>query len=433
MSTPPIIQALIDMVSMDGLNQAVAAAITAAPDFMAQSDSHEPAITNGEDFVKLATSLLQWVPTENKDDPTKVNATKVLDTICLLYFVLDQKPLLGLQNRVGPDAVGQPLTPFSQWIVDYAAQIGNYMNSPSSLTQESFQTFVNSAKYRTAECIDPTGASFHCFNDFFSRRLAQPRTISNPNSNYTVVYPADSAFDDAWTIDAQGNTTPTDDPHEISSKGFTYTIAQLLDNSQFASSFNNGVWAHSFLDTFNYHRMHSPVSGTVVEARVIQAAAYLDVTVNPTTGKLKGRRKIGNSNITDRPRGGNPTLRDPKVTPQADDYSDYQFLQTRGLVVIDTSTSGQGDIGYVAVLPMGMAQVSSVNLEVSQGQVIKKGDPIAFFLFGGSDIVTVFGPQANVSPTDFQQYAVKPDQDQGYNFYGSTFVVCPTPPAAKNN
>jgi len=75
---------------------------------------------------------------------------------------------------------------------------------------------------------------------------------------------------------------------------------------------------------------------------------------------------------------------------------------------------------------MGMAQVSSVNLEVSEGQVIQKGDPIAFFLFGGSDIVTVFSPQANVSPTDFQQYVNDP-----YNFYGSTFVVCPTTPLAK--
>jgi len=68
---------------------------------------------------------------------------------------------------------------------------------------------------------------------------------------------------------------------------------------------------------------------------------------------------------------------------------------------------------------MGMAQVSSVNLEVSEGQVIQKGDPIAHFLFGGSDIVTVLSPQANVSPTDFNQYVTKP-----YNFYGSTLVVC---------
>jgi len=342
MSPPPIIQELINAAGMDGLNQAVAAAIQAAPDFMKQNGSGEPSITNGQDFVNLATSLLQWVPTED------TNATKVLDTICLFYFVLDQQPLLGLQTQIGPGSVGQPLTSFSQWIVKYAVQIGNFMNAPPSLTPASFQTFAKSPAYRVSECIDPTGASFHCFNDFFSRRLAQPRTISSPNSNLTVVYPADSRFDDAWTIDAQGNTTPTDDPHEISSKGLTYTIAELLGNSQFASSFNSGVWAHSFLDTFNYHRMHSPVSGTVVEARVIQAAAYLDVTVNSKTGQLQGRRKIGNPNITDRPKGGNPTLRDPNVTPTADDYSDYQFLQTRGLIVIDTSTSGQGNIGYVA-------------------------------------------------------------------------------------
>jgi phosphatidylserine decarboxylase len=67
------------------------------------------------------------------------------------------------------------------------------------------------------------------------------------------------------------------------------------------------------------------------------------------------------------------------------------------LVVIETE-----DIGWVAVLPIGMAQVSSVVLSdevknaAATGSKISKGDEISHFEFGGSDIVIVFGGTTNV-------------------------------------
>ena len=56
-----------------------------------------------------------------------------------------------------------------------------------------------------------------------------------------------------------------------------------------------------------------------------------------------------------------------------------------GLVVIDSP-----EVGLVAVLPIGMAYVSSVNLTTEVGAELRKGDPFGYFLFGGSDIVMVF-------------------------------------------
>ncbi|PIL23623.1 hypothetical protein GSI_14936 [Ganoderma sinense ZZ0214-1] len=61
----------------------------------------------------------------------------------------------------------------------------------------------------------------------------------------------------------------------------------------------------------------------------------------------------------------------------------YQFLQARALILIENK------IGLVAVLPIGMAQVSSVVLSVKEGDTVKKGQEIAFFQLGGSDVVTV--------------------------------------------
>lgn len=63
----------------------------------------------------------------------------------------------------------------------------------------------------------------------------------------------------------------------------------------------------------------------------------------------------------------------------------------RGLIVIDT---GVPEIGLVAVLPIGMMQISSVVLTptISQDKptILAKGDEFGFFAFGGSDIITMF-------------------------------------------
>ena len=47
-------------------------------------------------------------------------------------------------------------------------------------------------------------------------------------------------------------------------------------------------------------------------------------------------------------------------------------------------------MGMVAVLPIGMAQVSSVNLTAEPGAELFKGEEFGFFAFGGSDIVMLF-------------------------------------------
>ena len=66
------------------------------------------------------------------------------------------------------------------------------------------------------------------------------------------------------------------------------------------------------------------------------------------------------------------------------DGTGYQFTQDRGLIVIDSP------LGLVAVLPIGMAQVSSVTLTAEVGAALSKGEEFGFFSFGGSDIVTLF-------------------------------------------
>jgi phosphatidylserine decarboxylase len=65
--------------------------------------------------------------------------------------------------------------------------------------------------------------------------------------------------------------------------------------------------------------------------------------------------------------------------------------ETRGYVIVDT-----GRFGLVALIPMGMAQVSSVKFEdsVKPGSQHNKGEMLGNFLFGGSDFVMLFQKRA---------------------------------------
>lgn len=79
----------------------------------------------------------------------------------------------------------------------------------------------------------------------------------------------------------------------------------------------------------------------------------------------------------------------------------YQFAQARGVVVLDTP------IGMVAVLPIGMAQVSSVVITAEVGVTLRKGEEISYFQFGGSDIIVLFEARSNVCFTAQQDVHYK--------------------------
>ena len=63
------------------------------------------------------------------------------------------------------------------------------------------------------------------------------------------------------------------------------------------------------------------------------------------------------------------------------------------MIVLDTP------IGLVAVLPIGMSQVSSVIITAEVGVTVRKGEELSYFQFGGSDIILVFESASNVCLT----------------------------------
>ena len=74
----------------------------------------------------------------------------------------------------------------------------------------------------------------------------------------------------------------------------------------------------------------------------------------------------------------------------------WQSVETRGLAIIETE-----EYGLVAVMPIGMSQVASVNFEehLKVGDTVHKGDMLGYFLFGGSDLGRVFQEKAGFKLT----------------------------------
>lgn len=318
------------------------------------------------DYMDMLIST--WIPSED------LAGKDIYYRLVVFYFIFDQPALKRLQSPIEPQSARKPLTWLSAWLVSYAKEMGNSLDQEGSLTKESLKTFYRSPEYRMDDYIVPRGG-WKTFNDFFARSTKPGyRPIADLCDQTVIVSPADSTFDGSWKVSPSSH---------VKIKHLEWYISDLLQGSPYAEKFEGGLFMHSFLNTFDYHRQHAPVGGKVVEARTIEGQAYLEVKVerHPETGKpiLGGHRSIAG-----KPEGS------LNATVSAPDDAGYQFLQLRGLIVLETK------IGYVAVLPIGMAQVSSVIVTAEVGKVLRKGEEISYFQFGGSDIVVVFQKHSHV-------------------------------------
>ena len=318
-------------------------------------------IQSFDDYLICINNLLHWVPTENRA------GNEILNSFSRFYFILNQPPVLGLQNPIAPHPAAEPLTPLSAWMVKYANAIGEFLDTPESLTPESLQSFYDSPDYNMSEYMVPHGG-WKTFNQFFARNFKPGlRPVAAVGDSHVIVSPADSTFAGQWEIRGDSHVTV---------KNLHWSIGELMEGSPYKDRFVNGLFMHALLNPTDYHREHAPVGGTVLESRVIRGQVYLEVVVETVPGDLGGGHRL------------KPVRRfDPH------DNAGFQFSQARGLIVLDSP------IGLVAVLPIGMSVVSSVILTAEVGVTLRKGEELSYFQFGGSDIVVLFEAKSNVSFT----------------------------------
>lgn len=107
--------------------------------------------------------------------------------------------------------------------------------------------------------------NYDSFNDFFTRELKDgARAIdSTPDS---IVCPADGTVSQIGTIDQSGQA--------LQAKGHTYHIAQLLADYDDGEALKGGSFATIYLAPNNYHRVHMPFNGTLVQTRYVPGELF---------------------------------------------------------------------------------------------------------------------------------------------------------------
>ncbi|KAF4420970.1 hypothetical protein K4K60_004687 [Colletotrichum sp. SAR11_57] len=131
-----VLVGLLEKAGPGALDTAVESAKRKTPDYMRRFR-----ITNGFRFLVFANELLRWQPEED------VQSKDIYDILCMFYFILDQEPLLGLQTRITPESVCLPQSPLSSWIVMFSQLIGQFLDTPMSVTPQTLESFKNSPKY----------------------------------------------------------------------------------------------------------------------------------------------------------------------------------------------------------------------------------------------------------------------------------------------
>ncbi len=291
------------------------------------------------------------------------------------YFVADQ-PLKQLEDKGYYHNSLIYHEPFRSWLIRFLADSGRYLSTDASWSDEYYRNALGNPDFHLDDGTYESPEHWKCFNDFFARRLADPsrRPIASPDDESIVISPADAQPQGVWGIDENSRVIAPQPEQQAGlaiKTGTLNDVSVLLSGSRYANAFANGTMTHTFLDINDYHRYHFPVSGTVKEVLLIPQD-------DAPGGVITWDKNL------------------QRYHAYFAETFGWQSIETRGAVVVE-----RNDGSLVAIVAVGVCQVASVNFEesVRVGQHVKKGDPLGFFMFGGSDIVMLFDRTLNFQLT----------------------------------
>lgn len=198
---------------------------------------------------------------------------------------------------------------------------------------------------------------FKSWDDFFTR-LYRPgiRPIVSPEDGNVIINACESA---PYRISRNVKERDT-----FWLKEQPYSLHDIFANDPLTSQFVGGTIYQANLGSLNYHRWHSPVSGTIKKAYVVPGSYYAE-------SLIQGFDEAG------------------------PDHSLAYITQvaTRALVFIEADNSA---IGLLCFMAIGIVEISTCAITVHEGQNVKKGDEIGMFHFGGSSYCLILRPEVNV-------------------------------------
>lgn len=227
--------------------------------------------------------------------------------------------------------------------------------------------------FDTTFVCDPAAPhhGFTSWDDFFTRRFRPGvRPVAAPDDDAVIVNACESA--------------PYRIAHDVRArdrfwiKAQSYSLEHMLAGDPLADQFVGGTIYQAFLSALSYHRWHSPISGRVVKTS-LRAGTYYSETL------AEGFDPAG------------PNDSQAYITEVA----------TRAMIFIEADNP---KIGLICFMPVGMAEVSTCDITVYEGQHVRKGDPLGMFHFGGSTHCLIFRPGVQLK---FDLHGQTPGLDAG--------------------
>ncbi|MDY0022768.1 archaetidylserine decarboxylase [Arenimonas caeni] len=114
---------------------------------------------------------------------------------------------------------------------------------------------VRKFKVDMAEAADPEPRNYPHFNAFFTRALRDGARTADANPD-SLLMPADGKVSQVGRI-SEGRI--------FQAKGQSFTAAELLGDEAMAAPYADGWFANIYLSPRDYHRVHMPWAGTLVE------------------------------------------------------------------------------------------------------------------------------------------------------------------------
>ena len=196
---------------------------------------------------------------------------------------------------------------------------------------------------------------FTSWNDFFTRHFRDgERPVASPDDDAVVVSPCEAT---PYRIASGVHRRD-----EFWAKAERYSVEEMLAGDESVDAFVDGTVWQAFLSAVDYHRWHSPVSGTVVRAWVQPGTYYSEADSQGSEA-------------------AEPTLSQGYLA----------HVATRAIVILEADDPA---IGLVACAFIGMSDVSScvIGDGIEAGARVGKGDERGYFQFGGSTVCVLFGP-----------------------------------------
>ena len=347
----PTVQALKDKIESDGRLYALFVSMFVQVPFK-KTPTGEPQVRTYEQALGLINNVLKTAPEYNKTGLVGFPINAILDWAMGTEagFTAFQDPEVNRLIQKILEAWGTFLaSPESVYVLNEDPKTGWFGSDALQKMQRFSETFICNP------ALPHWG--FTSWDDFFTRQF-------RPG-----VRPVEFENDDRWISNSCESA-----PYKIAKnvkavdkfwiKAQPYSLRHMLNKQDYLQQFVGGTVYQAFLSALSYHRWHSPINGTIVDAYNLDGTYYSET------------RAVGF---------------DPAAPNNSQGY--ITAVAARSVILIRSSQPG---LGLVALIQVGMAEVSSCEITVKPGDLVRKGDQLGMFHFGGSTYCLIVGPQVNL-------------------------------------